>query len=93
MIKFRVGVKDKDVDYLRMLANRERMRPEQYMGEVIEAWLAQRRSEAMGLSAPQTSLLESRSSIATSVETWPRHTATRVTVRFADPASKDTEGG
>ena len=90
MTKFVIGVNDKDVNLLRRLSFKLGMRPEQYMKEVVEAWLAQKRSEAMGLSAPQTIGSSFSSPTATDVELSPKHTASRVTITFAETAENDT---
>lgn len=90
MTKFVVGVKDKDVNLLRRAALQHGMRPEKYIAEVVEAWLANRRSEMKGLSAPQTIGSRSSSQTASDAERSPRTTASNVTITFAETAENST---
>lgn len=78
MTKLTVRVKDKDIGFLCRLAKAVELSPDDYVKEVVEAWLAEKRD----LSAQETTLPRSSSLIAGSAVRWPSSSATRATLRF-----------
>jgi hypothetical protein len=83
MTKFTVRIKDKDVNLLRRLARRHKMTPENYLKEVVEAWIADKRAQEKGLVVPHMRSVRLISPTATSVEQSQNTSASPVAITFA----------